>query len=64
MTDEKLSEDIEKFRSEVRSLINRLGLERMCNVPDYILANYLTSQLSIFAIAKNDNEIRQLGKRK
>ena len=40
--------NIEKFRTEVRELVNRLSIDGECNTPDFILADYLVNCLQNF----------------
>lgn len=46
----------EGFRGELESLINRYGLENESNTPDFILASYLTAQLSLWGQCVNRRE--------
>lgn len=41
--------NIEKFRTEVRGLVNRLSIDGECNTPDFILADYLVNCLQNYA---------------
>lgn len=50
-TDERLaraSERLEKFREDIRSSANRNSLENLCDVPDFIIAEYLINSFSSF----------------
>ena len=40
----KLQTKLSSFKKELRPLINRLGMDSALNIPDYVLANYLTEQ--------------------
>lgn len=40
--------NIEKFRKEVRGLVNRLSIDSETNTPDFILADYLVNCLQNF----------------
>lgn len=41
--------DIEGFRQELTSLINRYSLENLSNTPDFILADYLVDCLETYS---------------
>lgn len=36
---------LQEFQREVKSLINKLNIDDETNIPDYILASYLTDSL-------------------
>ena len=38
-----------KFTEELQVLLNKNGIDTICNTPDYILAEYLTSCLEAYA---------------
>lgn len=38
-----------KFTEELQVLLNKNGIDTICNTPDYILAEYLTSCLETYA---------------
>ena len=37
-----------EFTEELQALLNRHGADTVCNTPDYILAEYLTSCLELY----------------
>lgn len=41
--------DINIFTEELQVLLNNSGIDTICNTPDYILAEYLTSCLETYA---------------
>jgi hypothetical protein len=55
MHDEKLSKDLKSFEKSLEYELNRFGIDNHYNTPDFILARYLMSCLTAFAIAQNDN---------
>jgi hypothetical protein len=48
--------DKEKFRSELKSLLNRYSMENGSNTPDFILAQYLWSCLRSYEAAVRSRE--------
>ncbi len=44
------------FRDELKELINRHGLEKHSNTPNFILAEYLNNCLDVFDEATNAKE--------
>lgn len=46
----------EIFEAELVDLINRFGLERMCNCPDFLLAEHLMSALRALANTTNSRD--------
>ena len=45
-----------KFEKQLQGLINKHSVENNSNTPDWILAQYLSSCLSVFAIAIQQRE--------
>lgn len=45
------------FERELRGLINTHSIENASNTPDFILAQYLTIQLEVFAEIVDDREV-------
>lgn len=46
----------EQFAKELEQLINRLSLESECDMPDWIIANYLVGCFDNLCAAKKSND--------
>lgn len=44
----------EQFKKELTELINKLSLESGCNIPDFIIAEYLTECFEAFESATKE----------
>lgn len=44
------------FRKELQQLINRYSVENESNTPDFILANYISGCLDVFASTVKERE--------
>lgn len=49
---ERASERLEKFREDIRSSVNRHSLENLCDVPDFIIADFLMRSFNAFVVAQ------------
>jgi len=49
-----IDEKINKFREELRKIINQLSMENRSDTPDFILADYLTNCLLNYEAAIRD----------
>jgi len=45
-----------EFQDELTELINRHSIENVCDVPDFILAEYLVNQIKAFTNATVDRD--------
>lgn len=51
-----MDKDEDKFREELRSLLNRHCMENASNTPDYVLADYLIGCLKAYDDALRDRD--------
>lgn len=55
-TDDEILDSVKPFQKDLTTLINKHGMEKFSDTPDYILADHLVKALIIFGVATRQRD--------